>query len=153
MSRMSFLQTKRGTKLLTGGWWGLARKINYTGTCAVRMCLPIDLLKELKLCCPHSCFRFLSSSSPTLIPSLLSPSLSLLLPPSICLSFYPCPGDWLVTFSWCLLCGFKSPVPYFQAAYFLILLVHRWAHGRPNAHTHTHTNTQIHTHHLSTSRP
>ena len=26
-----FLPTKRGTKLLTGGWWGLARKINYTG--------------------------------------------------------------------------------------------------------------------------
>lgn len=31
MAKMSFLLTKRGTKLLTGGWWGLARKINYTG--------------------------------------------------------------------------------------------------------------------------
>lgn len=27
----NFLQTKRGTKLLTSGWWGMARKINYTG--------------------------------------------------------------------------------------------------------------------------
>lgn len=31
VSHLSFLQTKRGTKLLTSGWWGLARKINYTG--------------------------------------------------------------------------------------------------------------------------
>jgi hypothetical protein len=34
-------------------------------------------------------------------------------------------GDWLVTLSWCLLCGFDSPIPYFQAIYFLILLIHR----------------------------
>jgi len=61
---LSFLQTKRGTKLLTSGWWGSARKINYT-------------------------------------------------------------GDWLITLSWCLLCGFSSPIPYFQAIYFLILLIHR----------------------------
>eukprot|EP00126_Sphaerothecum_destruens_P009554 Sdes_comp20531_c0_seq1m15193 len=26
-----FITTKRGTKLLTSGWWGLARHINYTG--------------------------------------------------------------------------------------------------------------------------
>jgi len=31
VSHLTFLQTKRGTKLLTSGWWGLARKINYTG--------------------------------------------------------------------------------------------------------------------------
>jgi len=31
VSHLEFLQTKRGTKLLTSGWWGLARKINYTG--------------------------------------------------------------------------------------------------------------------------
>lgn len=31
VQHLSFLQTKRGTKLLTSGWWGMARKINYTG--------------------------------------------------------------------------------------------------------------------------
>jgi delta14-sterol reductase/lamin-B receptor len=31
LSHLTFLQTKRGTKLLTSGWWGMARKINYTG--------------------------------------------------------------------------------------------------------------------------
>ena len=31
VSHLTFLQTKRGTKLLTSGWWGIARKINYTG--------------------------------------------------------------------------------------------------------------------------
>jgi Delta14-sterol reductase len=31
LSHLSFLQTKRGTKLLTSGWWGMARKINYLG--------------------------------------------------------------------------------------------------------------------------
>ena len=36
-------------------------------------------------------------------------------------------GDWLITLSWCLLCGFESPIPYFQAIYFLILLIHRFS--------------------------
>ena len=31
LAHLNFLQTKRGTKLLTSGWWGMARKINYTG--------------------------------------------------------------------------------------------------------------------------
>lgn len=31
VAHLKFLQTKRGTKLLTSGWWGMARKINYTG--------------------------------------------------------------------------------------------------------------------------
>jgi len=64
VAHLKFLETKRGTKLLISGWWGIARKINYT-------------------------------------------------------------GDWLVSLSWCLLCGFQSPIPYFHAVYFLILLVHR----------------------------
>jgi len=28
---MPYLQTKRGTRLLTGGWWGMSRHINYFG--------------------------------------------------------------------------------------------------------------------------
>lgn len=64
VKHLEYMNTKRGTRLLTSGWWGAARKINYT-------------------------------------------------------------GDWLMTLSWCLLCGFSSPVPYFQAVYFAVLLVHR----------------------------
>eukprot|EP01040_Poterioochromonas_malhamensis_P010094 gene10094-10973_t len=64
VKHLKFMDSKRGTKLLISGWWGMARKINYT-------------------------------------------------------------GDWLITLSWCLLCGFRSPVPYFQAIYFFALLLHR----------------------------
>ena len=31
LKHLKYLQTKRGTKLLVSGWWGWARKINYTG--------------------------------------------------------------------------------------------------------------------------
>ncbi len=38
----SFITTRRGTKLLTSGWWGLARHSNYFGdlTMALAWCLP-----------------------------------------------------------------------------------------------------------------
>ena len=64
VSHIEYIDTKRGTKLMVTGWWGLARKINYT-------------------------------------------------------------GDWLMGLSWCLTTGFVTPVTYFYAIYFAVLLVHR----------------------------
>ena len=34
-------------------------------------------------------------------------------------------GDWIIGLSWCLATGFHSPIPYFFAVYFAILLIHR----------------------------
>jgi Delta14-sterol reductase len=31
VAQLTFLNTKRGTRLLTSGWWGWARKVNYVG--------------------------------------------------------------------------------------------------------------------------
>lgn len=34
-------------------------------------------------------------------------------------------GDWMMGLGWCLFCGLSSPLAYFYAAYFLVLLLHR----------------------------
>ncbi|KAK8093213.1 ergosterol biosynthesis ERG4/ERG24 family protein [Apiospora kogelbergensis] len=31
VARLPYIQTKRGTRLLTGGWWGISRHMNYLG--------------------------------------------------------------------------------------------------------------------------
>ncbi|KAI8988217.1 ergosterol biosynthesis ERG4/ERG24 [Mycotypha africana] len=62
--KLKYIQTKRGSKLITSGWWGVARHINYL-------------------------------------------------------------GDWLMSLSWSLPCGFGSPIPYFYPVYFAVLLIHR----------------------------
>ena len=36
VAHLQYMNTKRGTRLLTSGWWGLARKINYTGDWLMR---------------------------------------------------------------------------------------------------------------------
>jgi len=64
VAHLQFLNTERGTKLLITGWWGLARKINYT-------------------------------------------------------------GDWMMGLAWCLTCGGATPLAYFYAIYFAVLLIHR----------------------------
>jgi len=64
VAHLQYMNTERGTKLLISGFWGMARKINYT-------------------------------------------------------------GDWMMGLAWCLCCGGATPVAYFYAIYFGILLVHR----------------------------
>ncbi|CAG8548091.1 27188_t:CDS:2, partial [Racocetra persica] len=34
-------------------------------------------------------------------------------------------GDWIISWAWCLLCGFDDIIPYFYAIYFAVLLIHR----------------------------
>lgn len=59
-----FMETKRGTRLLISGWWGMSRHPNYL-------------------------------------------------------------GDWIMAWAWCLPTGFSTPLTYFYAIYFAVLLVHR----------------------------
>ncbi|KAI5457182.1 ergosterol biosynthesis ERG4/ERG24 [Mariannaea sp. PMI_226] len=42
VANMPYIQTRRGTRLLTGGWWGRARHINYLG----------DWIQSLPFCLP-----------------------------------------------------------------------------------------------------
>lgn len=63
-TELKYMQTKAGSKLITSGWWGMSRHINYL-------------------------------------------------------------GDWLMSLSWSLPCGFATPIPYFYPIYFGILLLHR----------------------------
>ena len=95
------------------GWWGLARKINYTGDWLIT--LSWCLLCGFKVRstthhstglshfpCPHR------GPPPHLAPQTSHTSCLLL---CLCLCLCVCVG--------------QSPVPYFQALYFLVLLVHR----------------------------
>jgi hypothetical protein len=61
---LKFMQTARGTKLLTSGWWGLSRHPNYL-------------------------------------------------------------GDWIMALAWSLPTKFDTPLTYFYAVYFAVLLIHR----------------------------
>ncbi|KAF9529514.1 ergosterol biosynthesis ERG4/ERG24 [Crepidotus variabilis] len=61
---LTYMETKRGTKLLTSGWWGWSRHPNYF-------------------------------------------------------------GDWMMGISWCLPTGANTPITYYYALYFAILLIHR----------------------------
>ncbi|CAG8746550.1 3676_t:CDS:2, partial [Dentiscutata erythropus] len=34
-------------------------------------------------------------------------------------------GNWLISWAWCLLCGFDDIIPYFYVVYFAVLLIHQ----------------------------
>ncbi len=61
---LSFIQTEVGTRLLTAGWWGASRHINYFGDwlMGVAWCLPCGTCNTYVLCvrmckyvCVHVC--------------------------------------------------------------------------------------------------
>jgi delta14-sterol reductase len=78
---LTFMPTKRGTKLLTSGWWGRSRHPNY-------LCVN---------------FQDVSTSEADFLGS----------------------GDWIMGVAWCLPTAFDTPITYFYALYFAVLLIHR----------------------------
>ncbi|KAI9027873.1 putative ERG24-C-14 sterol reductase [Hyaloraphidium curvatum] len=64
VAHIKYIETEAGSRLMTSGWWGMARHINYL-------------------------------------------------------------GDWLMGLAWCLPTGFDTPITYFYAIYFAVLLLHR----------------------------
>ena len=89
------MPTARGTKLLVSGWWGMARKINYTG----------DWCMGLSWC--------LLAGSGSLVRAGTPPSGAL------------APLASLLASHFCGTVSLPLQVPYFYAIYFGILLVHR----------------------------
>ena len=51
VAHLHTLPTKRGTRLITSGWWGLVRHPNYLGDWLMACALPLLLL------CPFAIFR------------------------------------------------------------------------------------------------
>jgi hypothetical protein len=41
VAHLRYLTTARGSRLLVSGWWGAARKINYTGRIYICICIYI----------------------------------------------------------------------------------------------------------------
>lgn len=94
---MSYIQTKRGTRLLTGGWWGRARHINYLG----------DWLQSLPFCLPTGFAGYVILPAKTAAVAGAATMLD---------GRQVVPGD---------AAGWGILVTYFYSAWFGLLLVHR----------------------------
>ena len=94
---MPYLQTKRGTRLLTGGWWGRARHINYLG----------DWLQSLPFCLPTGIAGYVILPAGAAAGAGATTMLD---------GRQVVPGD---------AAGWGMLVTYFYSAWFGLLLVHR----------------------------
>ncbi|KAK7413843.1 erg24, C-14 sterol reductase [Neonectria punicea] len=99
VANMPFIQTKRGTRLLTGGWWGRARHINYFG----------DWLQSLPFCLPTGIAGYMII--PAGIPVTNSIGVKTMLN-----------GDTVVQDG---MAGWGMLFTYFYSAWFAFMLIHR----------------------------
>ncbi|ETS78137.1 Delta(14)-sterol reductase [Pestalotiopsis fici W106-1] len=97
VSGITYLQTKRGTRLLTGGWWGISRHMNYLG----------DWLHTLPFCLPTLMAGYLILPAGT---------------PTDTVSIEMLDGKQVVQGD---AKGWGMVYTYFYAIYFAVLLVHR----------------------------
>jgi len=99
VKNMPYIQTKRGTRLLTGGWWGKSRHINYFG----------DWLQSLPFCLPTGIAGYVIL--PAGSAALAGAGAKTLLDGRVVTQLGATPWGMLFT--------------YFYSAYFGFLLVHR----------------------------
>jgi delta14-sterol reductase len=94
---MTYIQTKRGTRLLTGGWWGRSRHINYLG----------DWLQSLPFCLPTGIAGYVVLPAGAAAVAGASTMLD---------GRQVIPGE---------AAGWGMLITYFYSAYFGFLLIHR----------------------------
>ena len=132
VAHLQYMQTKRGTRLLTSGFWGMAVRA------CVRACVRARRVARPRvqgrqglrmgrtegmggsgrrggggatcMCMPCRLRRRASGSHLRARDAQRKINYT---------------GDWLMGLSWCLCCGLTTPVAYFYSTYFLVLLIHR----------------------------
>ena len=106
VAHLTFIETKSGSKLLTSGWWGTARHINYTG----------DWIQAWAYCLPTGLAGYLVqhfSLAPAVGKSLADKSFVYNGPTSYTEVLQGSARGWGMIFT------------YFYIVYFAVLLVHR----------------------------
>lgn len=100
VSHLESIKTKAGTRLLTTGWWGIARHINYTG----------DIIMSFSYCLPTGIAGYIINYN------TITPGAKFLSPEGLRIRTNVTQGEAR---------GWGILITYFYILYFIILLVHR----------------------------
>ena len=100
VSHLEFIKTKAGSKLITSGWWGTARHINYTG----------DIIMALSYSLPTGISGYIINYN------IIRPGAKFLSPEGLRIRTSVTQGEAK---------GWGMLITYFYVLYFVILLIHR----------------------------
>ncbi|KAJ6788988.1 hypothetical protein PWT90_02584 [Aphanocladium album] len=99
VAHLKYIQTKTGSKLLTTGWWGVARHINYLG----------DWIQSWPYCLPTGLAGYQIMAAGSLVEDSVG-------------AFVMADGRQVIQGS---AKGWAIPITYFYVIYFAVLLIHR----------------------------
>ncbi|KAJ3476990.1 hypothetical protein NLG97_g8961 [Lecanicillium saksenae] len=99
VAHLKYIQTKTGSKLLTTGWWGVARHINYLG----------DWIQSWPYCLPTGLAGYQIMAAGSLAEDAVG-------------AFVMADGRQVIQGS---AKGWAIPITYFYVIYFAVLLIHR----------------------------
>ncbi|KAM3469124.1 hypothetical protein MY5147_007292 [Beauveria neobassiana] len=99
VAHLEYIQTKTGSKLLTTGWWGVARHINYLG----------DWIQSWPYCLPTGLAGYQIMAAGSLIEDSVG-------------AFVMTDGRQVIQGN---AKGWGIPITYFYVVYFAVLLIHR----------------------------